>query len=100
MEKSQETVKIALSTIVLPRPDIFSTDVGGEAVLLNIATGFYHGLDVTGTAIWRKIGQARSIGQICEELATDFKASETMVRTDTLEFIESLLERDLITLEG
>ena len=41
--------------------DVVSREVGGEAVLLNLATGTYFGLDGVGTEIWNLLAREGTI---------------------------------------
>ena len=53
--------------------DVVSREVGGEAVLLNLATGTYFGLDGVGTEIWNLLAREGHLSQ--ERYARSFPAT-------------------------
>ena len=44
--------------------DHASCELGGEAVLLDLTTGVYYGLDPVGTRVWRLLQQPRSLAEL------------------------------------
>ncbi len=64
---------LAPTTRFRPKPNVLVRELGGEAVLLDIETGRYFGLNATGVRIWALLGEG-------EELATDPRAAGGGVR--------------------
>lgn len=56
--------------------DIVFRDLAGEAVILNLGTGMYFGLNVVGTKIWRLISEECSSGQIVATLLEEDEIEE------------------------
>jgi hypothetical protein len=87
-----------LSTIPKINPAIASTIVEAEAVVVNPQKGKVNVFNPVGTFIWENIDGQQSlkmiVAAVCDEFAVD---SETAV-TDALQFIASLVERDIVTL--
>jgi hypothetical protein len=46
---------ISLETTVVATKEQASTDLGGEAAILNLRNGVYYGLDPVGARIWNII---------------------------------------------
>lgn len=49
--------KVLESSVVVAVGEQISSNLGGEAVILNLKTGVYHGLNQVGTQIWNLIQQ-------------------------------------------
>ena len=47
------------SSVVVASPDQISSDLGDEAVILNLKSGVYHGLNEVGAKVWAFIQQAK-----------------------------------------
>lgn len=80
-------------------PHAFYSEVSDEIVLLNIDTGAYHSLDTVGAAIWRAIGTEATIEAVCTAMVADYPHDPERVRTETVEFITKLAERELVIVQ-
>lgn len=80
-------------------PDAFYSDISGEIVLLNAATGRYHSLDAIGGEIWHALDAAPTVDALCETMIQGYPANPDEVRADTLEFIGKLADRSLVIVE-
>ena len=79
-----------------PRVEYRKLADGGGAVLLNLDTAAYHGLNQTGSVIWETVGEGKPLGELGQQVAALFDdAPPTMVQEVTM-FIEDLVERDLL----
>lgn len=77
--------------------ELASTIIDGDAVVVNLATGVYYGLDDTAGAIWQMIVEGRSIAGIAARLAATYDTTVERARTDTARLVTRLLEENLIT---
>jgi hypothetical protein len=82
--------------------DVAAQELGGGegGVLLHLKSGQYHGLDTVGWAIWSLLDGSRSIAQITEALRERFPDAPPRLPQDVTEFVESLLTRDLVEVDG
>jgi coenzyme PQQ synthesis protein D (PqqD) len=88
----------ALDTLLLWREeDIISTELEGETVILDMASGLYSGLDAVGTSIWNLLEQPRSFLELCREIMVEYNVEEDVCRTDLLSFLKDLAAKKLIT---
>ena len=78
--------------------DIVFRDLAGEAVILNLGTGMYFGLNAVGTQIWRLISEGCSSGQIVATLLEEYEIDEARVQKDLDILLEQLNDVGLITL--
>ncbi len=78
--------------------DVVSREVNGEAVLLDLASGQYFGLNAVGSAIWQILGDAPvTMAALCDEVEAEFDAPRDVIEADVSELIEELAMAGLIT---
>ncbi len=53
--------------------DQVSSDLGDDAVILNLKTGIYHGLDSVGARLWSLIQESRSVNDILNTLLQEYE---------------------------
>jgi PqqD family protein of HPr-rel-A system len=70
--------------------------VEDEAVLLDLDSGEYHGLNPVGTRIWQLLSDGRSVGAICEALCREYDVPPETVREDVELLLTDLLNKRLI----
>lgn len=73
-------------------------ELEGEAVLLNLETETYFGLDEVGTRIWRELVASPSVERACEVLQEEFDVEPAVLRRDVESLIAQLLEARLLEL--
>lgn len=71
-------------------------ELQGEAVLLDLDSECYFGLDEVGTRMWRALSGTLDIAQACESLLAEFDVEPGRLRTDLDEFVEQLAEAGLV----
>ena len=77
-------------------PDVVFQTVGDEAVLLNMKTSLYLGLNAMGTQMWIALTGAESIRAAYESLLAEFDVSAEELRKDLEQFLAKLNEFGLI----
>jgi hypothetical protein len=71
-----------------------------EAVLLNLETECYYGLDETGTRMWQVLTTAPSINRAYTELLTEFEVGAEQLRRDLSELLEKLVDKGLLRIRS
>ncbi len=89
----------AESKIAIPQEVLFQ-EVGGEAVLLNLANGKYYGLDEVGTRMWQLLGQFGAIEPTVNALLTEYEVTEAQLRNDLQKLVEELASHQLIEIHA
>ena len=88
------------SAVIIRNPRVeYRKLVEGGAVLLNLDTAAYHGVNETGSAIWESVGDGKSIDALVPEVALLFEDAPPTLNQDITSFIEDLLERDLLRVD-
>ena len=85
------------STIQIPQ-DVLFHELAGEAVLLNLQTGKYFGLDEIGTRMWMLLSENGSVEPVIQALLTEYDVEEEKLRHDLSDLIERLAQNGLVKL--
>jgi hypothetical protein len=89
-----------MATRVRPAKDVLVRDLGGEAVLLDVASGSYFGLDEVGTRIWQLIAGGELLAAIVATLASEYDAPEDRLRSDLIRLVDELVASKLLIVEA
>lgn len=79
--------------------DVLVQEVEGEAVLLNVNSGRYFGLDEVGNRMWVALTTSDTIQAGYETLLAEYEVEEDRLRRDMHELIEKLLEQGLVRVD-
>lgn len=74
-------------------------EVGDEAVLLDLASETYFGLDAVGCRIWQLLADAPTLETVHAALCEEFDAPPDRIREDLLALAAELEQAGLVTLE-
>ena len=78
--------------------DVLFQLVGDEAVLLNLKTELYLGLDPVGTRMWHVLKESPTVEAAYTALLEEYEVEPARLRADLDEFLGKLLEQKLIEL--
>ena len=73
-------------------------DFVSETVVLNLETGRYHGLNLTGGRILDALERSETVAEAAEKLAVEYEQGQNEVEADVLAFCSDLLSRGLVEL--
>lgn len=79
---------------------LLSSEVRGEAVILNVQSGTYYGLDEVGTRIWQLVQQPISLGDVLTTLLSEYDVEAHRCERDLCRYIDDLADKGLISCEG
>lgn len=85
------------STIVVSANQL-STFLDDEAIVLDLASGTYFGLEQVGARIWTILQQPTTCAQIVDTLAGEYAVDAATLEHDVLAFINELHENRLVDL--
>jgi hypothetical protein len=77
-------------------PDVVFRDLDGEAVILDLASGTYFGLNDVGTRVWQLVAEGRSAAQIVDRVAAEYDADRATIERDVARLLDALSARRLI----
>ena len=91
---------LTLDSTVKLANDVIFQDLDGEAVLLNMQTEIYFGLDAVGTRIWHLLQQHGVVRLVVQPLLDQYDIGEDQLQKHLLEFIEKLQSKGLVEVQG
>ena len=74
-------------------------ELNGEAVLLDLKTERYFGLDDVGLRMWHLLESNGHVDTACARLLQEYTVDETTLKDDLAELIDKLAEAGLITVQ-
>ena len=81
-------------------PDVVFRDLDGEAVILDLTSGTYFGLNQVGTRVWQLVDEGRSQAEIVATMAREYEADRETIAHDVGKLLEELRSRRLIVPDG
>lgn len=91
-------MSITLESIVVRSPEVLFQNLDGEAVLLDLASESYFGLNPVGTRIWELLDGDRRLRDALEVLSAEYEVERTRLEGDLLALIDQLAGAGLVTL--
>lgn len=90
------TTPVTFATVLAHSDEVLFQEVGGEAVLLDLASEQYFGLDAVGTRIWELLDGARALADVHRRLCEEFEADGGRIEADLLALSQSLADAGLV----
>lgn len=91
------TSTITLDSRVRINNDVLFQELQGEAVLLNLKSGVYFGLDPVGTRIWQLFETAERLAAIAKTITAEYEVTEDRCAADLLALVADLEKQELVT---
>lgn len=88
MDKLPNKVKIV--------EDVLAQDLEREAVLLNLSTEHYYGLDEVGQYLWKMFSKHEDVQFVYETMLKEYDVTPGRLEKDMILFIKKLSEAQLI----
>lgn len=89
---------VSLTARVSVPEGVLFREVDGEAVLLQLTSGRYYGLDTTGTRMWTLLADHGELAPVLEALIAEYDAEPARLERDLLELVERLVDCQLLEL--
>lgn len=89
-------MQIQLSDRVVIPEGVHIQGVSGEAIILNLKTERYYGLNEVGTRMWEVMTTTNSLQTALDLLLTEYDVELSTLRGDLLEMVTRLVEDGLL----
>ena len=89
------TLPITLTQRLLRSEDVLFQNLDGEAVLLDLASETYFGLNEVGTRVWELLESSMSLGEIATLLQSEYEVESARAQSDVLDLATRLIEAGL-----
>ncbi|MEL6129345.1 MAG: PqqD family peptide modification chaperone [Cyanobacteria bacterium J06627_3] len=93
---SSQMLDIPLTAIISTTPDQIASELGGEAVILNLGTGQYYGLNEVGARVWELIQQPCTFDSILHSLLEEYDVQPDVCKQDLTKILIDMKEACLI----
>jgi hypothetical protein len=87
------------NSVVVATETQISSDLAGEAIILELKAGMYYGLDAIGTRIWSLIQEPRSVSSLRETLLSEYEVDAERCEHELLSLLQDLAANRLIRIE-
>ena len=87
--------RLTLRTAITIPEDVLVRELDGEAVLLNLKTGIYFGLNAEALRIWQLLAEKGSLEEILEAMCREYDADARVLERDLLDLCQQLCDRGL-----
>ncbi len=77
-------------------PDVAAKVIDGEAIIMNLANGYYYSLEGVGAEAWEAIAAGMSLDRVIEHLVSRFDGATATVRVDVMRLAAELLAEGLV----
>ena len=91
-------MSLPLATLVVRAPELLTAPVADELVMFDAGQGKYFALNDIGAAIWERLGNPITIGQLCHELQDVFEVTSAQCQHDVCCYLHELDRRSMVTL--
>jgi hypothetical protein len=88
--------KLSQRSQVTAVKDQVSCDLAGEAVILNLKSGVYYGLNAVGARIWQLIQAPRTVASVWETLHSEYEVEPDRCAQDVMALLQALADAGLI----
>ena len=89
---------IAQSTKYKVSANHLYSEVAEEAVILDINSGIYYGLNEVGVDIWQWLQQPRTESDLLKLVLSEYEVSSEQARADIQSVLKEMLDNSLITI--
>ena len=87
---------ISKTSTISAAPGQVSSTVEGEAVILNVETGIYYGLNPVGAWVWEALQTPTTVAQLLDGLVAEFDVDEDQGENDLMALLDDLAGASLI----
>jgi hypothetical protein len=82
------------------RSDVLSRVLDGEAVLLDLKSGTYFGLNEVGTELWQQLAAGATVAELRQHLLDRYEIDRDTVDADVEALVAELVRRELADVSG
>jgi hypothetical protein len=91
---------VSLKDSIQVAPDVVFRVLDGQAVLLNLKTGVYFGLNEMGTDIWNNLVENGSLEAAYQRILKEYDVEPELAARDLLRITTELLDKGLVSLSS
>lgn len=89
---------INLNTRLARAPDLVTSEMDGDLVMMHIDSGSYFGISGIGIRIWEGLQQPASLGELARKIEQEYEVDAQTCQADLLDFARQLLNNGIARL--
>ncbi|WP_214825838.1 lasso peptide biosynthesis PqqD family chaperone [Exiguobacterium algae] len=89
-------MNVTESTKVKQNPNMLTTEMDGEIVMMSITHGKYFSIGKTGVAIWEQMATERTIGEVVDQLCERYEVERGTCAQDVIRFVEKMASNEIV----
>ncbi len=89
------TPSVTLSHRLVRSDEVLFQNLDGEAVLLDLASETYFGLNEVGTRVWELLEASRTLGELSSQLQAEYDVEAARAESDVIDLATRLVEAGL-----
>jgi len=89
-------VQITEDTTFVTASSAISTELEGEAVILDTAASEYYGLNAVGTRIWTLLQEPKTLDEIVDVLLEEYSVDRDQCEEDVRKLLNQMMEKNLL----
>ncbi len=93
------TQTITEQTVVSRVEDLVSSQLEGEAVILNLESGIYYGLNEVGAYVWQRLDTPQAVADLQAAILAEYEVEPERCRRELLALLAEMAEAGLVGLE-
>lgn len=87
---------LSSSSTVVAKEQLLSSCIGDEAVILNLDSGIYYGLNEIGNRIWQLVQQPQTVATLQASILQEYTVKPEICEQDLLALLQDLQANGLI----
>ncbi|MCP4960029.1 MAG: PqqD family protein [Actinomycetia bacterium] len=87
---------VSLDTVVQRSPEIMHSDLGDQAVMMDVDAGAYYGLNAVGARIWALTDEPILLTKVVDKLLDEFEVERDECESAVSEFVANMIERKIV----
>jgi hypothetical protein len=87
---------VEVNSSVVAAKEQVSSDLAGEAVILDFKSGVYYGLNEVGASIWNLIQEPKTVNEIRDAILEEYEVEPEQCDRDLKELLKQLADKGLI----
>lgn len=97
MQRKVQGMDMTEQTRISRRDTVVSADVGDDAILLDIDSGYFFQLNRTAARIWGLLENPQTLGDLTASLQSSFTADGESILADVHAFVADLVDRGIVS---
>jgi Coenzyme PQQ synthesis protein D (PqqD) len=93
----KEMNRASLRSSVTICKDVVFRELQGEAIILNLNTGIYFGLNEVGSRMWALMQEHGSLARVFDAIQAEYEVTPEVLETDLLNLVSNLQTKGLVS---